>query len=984
MHSNEVGMGLAQNPATYAADPLSTGQAGAHIANHSPNALDPNIAAAQSGTGAGTSVVGEFLVSNEIGRGSFATVYLGRSKSTGRLVAVKSVARDRLNRKLAENLESEIRILKGIQHEHIVGLYDIVKTSRHIHLIMEYCSMGDLSRYIKKRGQVPGMMDLVVAGTNATGASSDNAYNQAAISSIAGPWGGLNEAVARHFLHQIVAAIEFLRSHSLIHRDLKPQNLLLSPPPQGTQHVAIPISSSGRSYISPTSSSPPTVFNVLMPVIKLADFGFARTLLQQSLASTLCGSPLYMAPEILRGDRYDAKADLWSLGTVLYELVAGRPPFKAQNHVELLRKIERGEGVVRFPGDEKPNATRRSTDEMNLDPRNRTSAVTIPKNNLQYTASHGSPSGTSSVSTATIGPPPVSEDIKDLIQGLLKRNPLERIGFEELFMHPAVLQPAKLSVLGASPGTGSTSQRRSVAGVKPTLVGSFNSRPSSNPIGNQRVPSQRGSFPPEERTGSSPKYSHGMVVNHEDEPLPSQSHLGKRQSTGRSPDVVLVSRETPFGQQSNVRPGPVSEESSSSAAHAVSLPDRHQLSPGSTESLDEYNYAGGDLAANMGLSLDDYVVVEKRTVEVNWIADEVAASDKDERIGKPSSSSGLSSGRVLGTLRNHLFGTPPQAAAPVTSKQSQLQVYLKGSPALPPAPSFARQPSSRQRVSTATNTPLPPSDLSSSPTRNEAPNIIAEDPASLLRTLKNCTESAILVNSLAKEALAIARGVRNNTAAFWVASEETLNLYLFTLSLYQLAMEIAKVIWEGRNAGFATMEMSSTKAIEGELSERVVWIRDQFNGCLEKAEVASGWMSEAEAAWLNAQQELASARGVEFRVVVPPSARTAEKIIYDRALQLSRGAADEEVRQMSGAESGESEGSANLHLAEEMYTTAMVLLEALLIAPPSWAGGGGNISDDDRGVVESVFGKLYTRMEIVQRLIEGGRTTSAGGTDAGV
>ncbi|KAI8808872.1 hypothetical protein BJ742DRAFT_253282 [Cladochytrium replicatum] len=974
MQSNEVGLGRAQNAATHAADPLPTGQSGAHNANHYSNTQDPNIATVAQ-TGTGTSLVGEFLVSNEIGRGSFATVYLGRSKSSGRLVAVKSVARDKLNRKLAENLESEIRILKGIQHEHIVGLYDIVKTSRHIHLIMEYCSMGDLSGYIKKRGQVPGMMDLIVAGGNASGASVDAAYNQAMLGSIAGPWGGLNEAVVRHFLHQIVAAIEFLRSHSLIHRDLKPQNLLLAPPPQGSQPIAIPMSFPGRSHASPTNSTldPPIIFNVLIPVIKLADFGFARTLLQQSLASTLCGSPLYMAPEILRGDRYDAKADLWSLGTVLYELVAGRPPFKAQNHVELLRKIERGEGVVRFPGDERPSASRRSTDEMSLDPRSRTAAMAIPRNALEYAATHSSPSGASSLSSATTVPPPISEDIKDLIQGLLKRNPLERMGFEELFTHPAVLQPAKLSVLGASPGS-SSSQRRSVSGVTPTPVGSFNARPSHQ-VGDQRVPSQRGSFPPEARAGSSPKYSHGMVVNHEDEPLPSQSHRGKRQSMGRSPDVVLVGTETPFGHQPGLRQGPFSGTRA----------DRYSTSLGSTESLgDDNNYTEN----NMGLSLDDYVVVEKRTVEVNWIADEVVASDKDERTGKPSSSSGLSSGRVLGTLRNNLFGTPPQTSAPLNSKQSQQQLRPKGSPALQPTPTFARQTSSRPRASTPTNQSFPPASLSSSPPqpRNDVPNVIAEDPTSLLRTLKNCTQSANLVNSLANEALAIARGARNNTAAFWVASEETLNLYLFTLGLYQFAMEIAKVIWEGRNSGStAVVEMSSTKGLEGELSERVVWIRDRFNGCLENAEVARGWMSEAEAAWLSAQQALASARGVEFREVVPPSARTAEKIIYDRALQLSRGAVDEEVQQMSGGESGESEGSANLHLAEEMYTTAMVLLEALLIAPASGTGGGGgNISDDDRGVVESVVAKLYSRVENVQRLIEGGRATSGGGAGVGV
>jgi serine/threonine protein kinase len=93
----------------------------------------------------------------------------------------------------------------------------------------------------------------------------------------------------------------------------------------------------------------PAVFAVYLPegaspspatgglILKIADFGFARHLASATLAETLCGSPLYMAPEILEGRRYDAKADLWSVGAILFEMVVGRPPFGGANHVELLR-----------------------------------------------------------------------------------------------------------------------------------------------------------------------------------------------------------------------------------------------------------------------------------------------------------------------------------------------------------------------------------------------------------------------------------------------------------------------------------------------------------------------------------------------------------------------------------------------------------------------------------------------------------------------
>lgn len=142
-----------------------------------------------------------------------------------------------------------------------------------------------------------------------------------------------------------------------------------------------------------------------VPILKVADFGFARILPAAAMAETLCGSPyviirslsladldrLYMAPEILRYEKYDAKADLWSVGAVLFEMSVDKPPFRANNHVELLRKIEKGEDRIKFP-----------------DESSRASEEAIP-------------------------PSPVSPDIKALIRGLLKRQPVQRMSFDEFF-----------------------------------------------------------------------------------------------------------------------------------------------------------------------------------------------------------------------------------------------------------------------------------------------------------------------------------------------------------------------------------------------------------------------------------------------------------------------------------------------------------------------------------------------------------------------
>ncbi|RPA85334.1 Pkinase-domain-containing protein, partial [Ascobolus immersus RN42] len=249
---------------------------------------------------AGSDIIGKFKVGMEIGKGSFATVYRGKNIETKELVAIKAVLWSKLNKKLLENLESEIKILKNVNHPHVVGLIDCQKNQKFIHLIMDYCSLGDLSQFIKRRDNVPG--------------------------------GGLNEVVARHFIQQLASALKFLHTKNLIHRDVKPQNLLLDPPP-GDQFEELP------GYIGLRA----------LPTLKLADFGFARILPSTAMAETLCGSPLYMAPEILRYEKYDGKVDLWSTGAVSYEMLVGKPPYSATNHVELLRRIESSDDRVDFP-----------------------------------------------------------------------------------------------------------------------------------------------------------------------------------------------------------------------------------------------------------------------------------------------------------------------------------------------------------------------------------------------------------------------------------------------------------------------------------------------------------------------------------------------------------------------------------------------------------------------------------------------------------
>ena len=121
--------------------------------------------------------------------------------------------------------------------------------------------------------------------------------------------GRLDEPVAHVFLKQITDGLKFLQSKNVIHRDLKPANILLS-------------EASDRA------------------LLKIADFGFAKQLAEvASMAQTPCGSPLYMAPEIFEMQEYDAKADVWSIGCIFFEMLVGTPPFKGSNPRDLFQNI---------------------------------------------------------------------------------------------------------------------------------------------------------------------------------------------------------------------------------------------------------------------------------------------------------------------------------------------------------------------------------------------------------------------------------------------------------------------------------------------------------------------------------------------------------------------------------------------------------------------------------------------------------------------
>ncbi|XP_014254422.1 serine/threonine-protein kinase ULK2 isoform X2 [Cimex lectularius] len=277
-------------------------------------------------------VVGDYEYNSKdlIGHGAFAVVFKGRLRKNPRvIVAIKNITKKNLA-KSQNLLGKEIKILKELtelHHENVVALLDCKETAQHVFLVMEYCNGGDLADY------------LGVKGT-------------------------LSEDTIRLFLNQLAGAMKALHAKGVVHRDLKPQNILLS-------------------HSGPKPCPQPSQIK-----LKIADFGFARFLQDGVMAATLCGSPMYMAPEVIMSLKYDAKADLWSLGTIVFQCLTGKAPFQAQTPQALKTFYERN-------------------------------ASLSPK----------IPSGT-------------SPELTELLNGLLKRNASDRMDFNTFFNHP-FLQPPK-------------------------------------------------------------------------------------------------------------------------------------------------------------------------------------------------------------------------------------------------------------------------------------------------------------------------------------------------------------------------------------------------------------------------------------------------------------------------------------------------------------------------------------------------------------
>ena len=224
---------------------------------------------------------GRFAVERTIGRGGMATVYLAHDRVLDRSVALKVLAphlagdegyRGRFLR--------EARLAARLLHPNVVQVYDVGEDDRGPYIVMELVEGPTLAEELQMHGPFPSsrVADIGI---------------------------------------QICSALEAAHGAGLVHRDIKPHNVLLCPGGQ----------------------------------VKVADFGIARSLAgtQHTAVGTVLGTAPYLAPEQARGAEVTAAADIYSCGVVLYELLAGRRPFEAETLAQLAAQYE--QGVATPPGE---------------------------------------------------------------------------------------------------------------------------------------------------------------------------------------------------------------------------------------------------------------------------------------------------------------------------------------------------------------------------------------------------------------------------------------------------------------------------------------------------------------------------------------------------------------------------------------------------------------------------------------------------------
>ncbi|XP_047373571.1 serine/threonine-protein kinase 33 isoform X1 [Sciurus carolinensis] len=231
----------------------------------------------------GSSIEDFYTFGRILGQGSFGLVVEATDKETETKWAIKKVNKEKAGSSAVKLLEREVNILKSVNHKHIIHLEQVFETPKKMYLVMELCEDGELKKILDRKGH-------------------------------------FSENETRWIIQSLASAIAYLHNKDIVHRDLKLENILVK-----------------SSFIDAN--------NEMNLNIKVTDFGLAvkKHGRGEAMMQTTCGTPIYMAPEVINAHDYSQQCDIWSIGVIMYYLLCGEAPFLANSEEKLFELIKKGE-----------------------------------------------------------------------------------------------------------------------------------------------------------------------------------------------------------------------------------------------------------------------------------------------------------------------------------------------------------------------------------------------------------------------------------------------------------------------------------------------------------------------------------------------------------------------------------------------------------------------------------------------------------------
>ena len=218
----------------------------------------------------------DYIKLNFLGEGSFASVYRVQNRITGEIRAMKVIKKSSgYSNENEADIFNEINILRKMDHPNVLKIFEFYSEKNSFSMVTEICSGGELFQEIVDKGP-------------------------------------FSEKYSAYVMYQIFSAINYCHNIHIVHRYLKPENILI-----------VKREKNG------------------LPLIKICDFGTSKLFERGAVERKLVGSSYYIAPEVLK-KKYNEKCDLWSCGVILYILLSGRPPFGGENDQEILLNVSRG------------------------------------------------------------------------------------------------------------------------------------------------------------------------------------------------------------------------------------------------------------------------------------------------------------------------------------------------------------------------------------------------------------------------------------------------------------------------------------------------------------------------------------------------------------------------------------------------------------------------------------------------------------------